>query len=433
MNDGMLDFLEKEMYKTTKPAEAPQKEDQVKVPTNQTTTTLLPDFIPLIAVTGDWHLFYRQYNLAQRITDIYDACDQIVDLVNQLQIPLVVHTGDVFHRNVLRPLALQQAIQLLSKLDADMLCIRGNHDGSSIAAQNKDTLLNNLTEVGLAHYVEEGIVQYTLANHIFRFYCVSYCGKNLAPRLKQLVETDTNTGDAIRVLVIHAITEGMDVTDYAIDIERSALEPYGFDLILTGHNHTKWHDPLLNILNPGSPETIDIRGAGLERGIWLIGFKEGVLQTHFCPIHPRPFQDLHIDVGRVPLTKCMKKVLEFVEQNDAQGTIVRLTIKGTLTDARVWEVPKNTVKKAFKKVFYVTDIINDLQDLVTQITNEKKPVVVDERSAFRMVFQSQFQGSALENLVDLCLAARDELVSKKTGRHDAVKNRLVEYCRSHNR
>lgn len=437
---GILEFLEKKIGKPApKPAADQPQRTAIPIPPTSAAPAKTLDFDPLIAVTGDWHLFRRQYNIAQRITDVYVACDQIADAVVHHKIPLLVHTGDVFHRNVMRPIALQQAITLFTKIKnagTRTICIRGNHDGSTIAARNEDTMLNNLTEVGLITYVEAGIENYNAGSHVFRLYCISHCGRNLATQLEALIAREDEFPipaewegiPVVRVLVIHAIVEGMDVIDYAVDVSQDVVRPYGFDLILTGHYHGKWHDTTLNIFNPGSPETMDIKSGGVDRGFWILGFKDGRLQAYFSPITTRPFHDVAMDVGETELDAAITRATQYAEEIDADDGVFRLTVSGALTDARAWEFPTDAIKKLFTKAFHVVGVVNELRDQFIPPTPDDEPQpAVDEREAFRMVFQIHYPNADdLERVVDLCISARDELVSRKVGRHDSVRENIVK-------
>lgn len=80
---------------------------------------------------GDTHLGYRQYNLDERESDIYNAFDECIDKIIEIKPDFVVHSGDLFNSSEPSINALYTAIKGLSKLKdhgIPLYIIHGNHD-----------------------------------------------------------------------------------------------------------------------------------------------------------------------------------------------------------------------------------------------------------------------------------------------------------------
>lgn len=83
-----------------------------------------------IAHFADTHIGYRQYNLEERETDIYDALGEIGDKILEEHVDIVVHCGDLFDSPRPTPQANRAFKKFLAKLDgkAKVFAVLGDHD-----------------------------------------------------------------------------------------------------------------------------------------------------------------------------------------------------------------------------------------------------------------------------------------------------------------
>jgi exonuclease SbcD len=83
-----------------------------------------------IAHLADTHLGYKQYNLDERETDIYDALDEIGNRILEEHADIVVHCGDLFDSPRPTPQAYRAFKKFLAKLDGKVkfFSVLGDHD-----------------------------------------------------------------------------------------------------------------------------------------------------------------------------------------------------------------------------------------------------------------------------------------------------------------
>jgi len=82
-----------------------------------------------IVHVSDTHLGYRQYNLDERETDLYEAFQQVLDIAREERADIIVHTGDLFH--MARPsnttlLKFKECVRNLNGIK--FIAILGDHD-----------------------------------------------------------------------------------------------------------------------------------------------------------------------------------------------------------------------------------------------------------------------------------------------------------------
>jgi DNA repair exonuclease SbcCD nuclease subunit len=390
------------------------------------------EIIPEIVFTADWHLYRRQYNLKRRIDDIYDSCRQVVLKAKERGEPLLVHGGDLFHKNVARPKALNQAMDLLNEYghNSKVLAIRGNHDGTRISAERGDTLLHSLQFAHLLTYVERGIYDYYTDDYWFRFFCISYYGRETMKRLKEVVDEcwdaepflDCSGKKRVDILVTHGLVDTMGIPVDHCEYISSELAEYEFDLVLMGHYHKKFLDLDNRIFVTGSPETMDIGDVQDSRGYWAFGFVNDELVYWYEPIETSTFFDIEIDTGEVDIETCISRCKMDIESRELDGSFVRVTISGRLTDAFADDFPIDDIRKmvSSRGAFYVIGVVNKLTDEMSSESGSSDGEIVDEKTALSEILGEMVDVSDLEVFVESVIDIKNELVSGKKGKEEIV-------------
>jgi DNA repair exonuclease SbcCD nuclease subunit len=268
--------------------------------------------------TGDTHLGYRQYHVAERREDFLAAFRQVAEDAVADDVDAVVHAGDLFHdRRPTLPdiMGALDVLRTLADADVPFLAVVGNHE-TKREAQWLD-LFENLgyaTRLG-AEAVEVADVA---------FYGLDFVPRTSRDELEPAFEaTDANH----RVLVTHGLFEPFDLGEWDV---RDLLDasPVEFDAVLLGDNH----DPgTKQVTEPtetwvtycGSTEraSADERE---ERGYNLVVFEDDV-DVRRRGLDTRGFVFVDLDLGP---GEGVERVRERVGQHDLEDVVVIVSIDG---------------------------------------------------------------------------------------------------------
>ena len=246
---------------------------------------------------SDVHLGYQQYNHKERFNDFGRAFLYIVDQATAEHVDFVILGGDLFHKRVIDPPTLIQAIEGLTRCKEagiPVLAVEGNHerahyrDVSSwmdfLASRGYLALLNPVS-------FKEGVPLLTAWDGIegayldltpagspvrgcVRIYGVKYYGAatdRLVDGLaKALAEMDRSQVEYV-IMIMHAGLEGV-LPHYSATLSHSqiALLRDHIDYLALGHIHKPFEREDW-IYNPGSPETCNADEAAWPgRGYYLV-------------------------------------------------------------------------------------------------------------------------------------------------------------------
>jgi DNA repair protein SbcD/Mre11 len=204
---------------------------------------------------SDTHLGYRQYGLKQRLKDWSRATQEIVDYAIEQKVDFVLHSGDLFHSNLVDHTTLLHSIKTLEplrKAKIPFFVIDGNHDRRK--GSQSSTANDVLHYLGLVCYLgPDGDDISGAIRQIGDTYVVGlgYHGIYLRSKIENFFQ---QMPEAPNIVLLHAAVEH-HVSEGQPDISLSELEmlrPKTAYLAL-GHDHNKFQENDW-IFNPGSPE-----------------------------------------------------------------------------------------------------------------------------------------------------------------------------------
>ena len=246
---------------------------------------------------ADLHLGYRQYGHLERFHDFGRAFLHAVDYALAHHIPLVLISGDLFHKSAIDPATLLQAVDGLRRLrqaGTVVTAVAGNHD----RARYRDRLswlhlLNELdylrllapafadSRVLLERCTSDGGAYTDLDN--LRVFGLPYLGASTRSVLAELpaaLEQARQEGVGYVILMAHLGLEG-EMPGVPGGIPEALLSPLKehVDYLALGH----WHKPFERdgwIYNPGSPENCSLAEAHWRGGFYHVVVGESVGSKH---------------------------------------------------------------------------------------------------------------------------------------------------------
>ncbi len=234
---------------------------------------------------SDSHLGYRQYGLNQRLIDWSNATREAIDHAVRHRVDFVVHSGDLFHSNLVDHTTLIHAIQLLTPLRSahiPFFVIDGNHDRKK--GSQTHTANGVLQYLGLCQYLapEEDSLD-TAIKHIGDISVVGlgYSGIYLKSKLEGFYD---QIPDGPNVILLHADVERYTAEGHP-DISVTQLQmlrPKAAYLAL-GHPHNKFSVDDW-IFNPGSPEYYRFSDCEVPRVFYDVVLDNGTPEVSEVPV-----------------------------------------------------------------------------------------------------------------------------------------------------
>ena len=265
--------------------------------------------------TGDTHLGYQQYHLADRREDFRAAFEQVAADAVADDVDAVVHAGDLFHDRQPRLGDIMGALSILRTLDdADIpfLAIVGNHE-----SKRSEQWLDLFESMGLATRLgEQSVVVDDVA-----FYGLDFVPRSQRGDLDY--EFETHDADSA-ALVSHGLFEPFDHGDWDA---REILDGANidFDAMLVGDDHeakTKQLDGTW-LTYCGSTERASAAERD-DRGYNLIEFGDGVdIRRRGIETREFVFVDVELEAG-----EGSERVRERIDEYDLDDSVVIVRITG---------------------------------------------------------------------------------------------------------
>lgn len=315
-----------------------------------------------IGQMSDLHLGYRQYGRFERVKDFYSAAARGAEILIEQKPDLVLIPGDIFHRSLPYPVEQRQAVMLLrtfAQQDIPVVVTRGNHDASYAWTKKQGgNELHVLQDLGLVTYLEDEVRDFQVGNnkHV-RIWGQGYHGGDASAHLAELVQSkpDLISDKSIpNVLMLHEYLDNLvpsaELSEYAVGI-------YGFDYVAIGHYHGWWENGAGNMCCTGSTEHVSAaEWDEPDRSVALVTLRK--MKTGWRPsikrmtFKVRPKLRKTLDLGVVTIEEARKRVSNLLAELDREDVILRLDVKGTLSDTQAGFDIASLAQEA-KKAFYV--------------------------------------------------------------------------------
>lgn len=208
-----------------------------------------------IAHIADTHLGYRQYAIAEREEDYYEAFNNIIDNIIDKNVDYVIHSGDLFEHPKPPVKAIHEAQIAFNKLkehNIPVYAIAGNHD---IMQKSNTIIPQTLLENDNFHMI-------TLRdNHVILDDNIYLCGMPYIHSVKhpeiitEILEKMAEDASAYpyKILMLHGSIEKYFPMNYEF---KNSQVPEGFDYYAMGHIHKRVIDTFKGgkLSYPGSNE-----------------------------------------------------------------------------------------------------------------------------------------------------------------------------------
>jgi exonuclease SbcD len=313
---------------------------------------------------ADLHLGYAQYNLDARREDFDKAFREVVDKTIDLKPDFMLIAGDLFHQARPSNVTLEAAITNFRRLrDAGIpvLAVDGGHDSAPNMVTG--TILNPLDSAGLILYLprHEGASWRNESCYIYgvpNFRTRSRTDEQLPLFLEQNKPTPDQS--LFNIFMFHmAVDLPYIEKPYQMEAEASPeIMPDGFNYFAGGHVHkpskSKFKSGLL--VYSGCTETVNYDDAQIEKGFFHVKVDEkGTPTINRVKLEtPRSFIVLEKDyTGTLP-AKITESAVQLVKENDQEGAIIVLVLKGVLpAEANRAEVDLTKIRESAKKALLV--------------------------------------------------------------------------------
>ena len=390
---------------------------------------------------ADLHLGYAQYNLDVRRQDFDNAFREVVDKTIELKPDFMLIAGDLFH--VARPsnVTLETAITGFRRLrDAGIpvLTVDGGHDSAPNMVTG--TILNPLDSAGLVHYLprhegacwrNESCYVYGVPN--FR------TKRRTDEQLPLFMEQNKPAPDPslFNVFLFHMAVD-LPYVDKPYQMEAEAspeIMPDGFNYFAGGHVHKLSKNKFKNglLVYSGCTETVSYDDAQVDKGFYHVEVDEkGVPTLNRVRLEsPRRFVVLDPDYTGMLPPKITNEAVELVKENDLEGAILVLVLKGTLpSEANRAEVDLTRIREAAKKALYIYPI-SRLRE--TEVSEEVirsifegglKDLKTKSYEYFIQIFSERYSREQAEKIARLAVDILEPLVRKD---EDKVKHEMEAY------
>ncbi|MCK4669049.1 metallophosphoesterase [Candidatus Bathyarchaeota archaeon] len=292
-----------------------------------------------IALSADFHLGMRQFNIQQRWNDFLDAFVKVTRKAEQCNVDVYVIAGDVFHTHRPHPGVVRKFLKEISNLNCPIILIRGNHDSPQILFERYGgDVLHLIRDVSDTIYLDKRNPIYEIGNTCFiGSGYVSFQADREIRKLVQSVETDAET----KIGVFHQLLDYPGVPEERAEVSRGFLKSLGLDYILMGHYHVAYSEK--GLFNSGSPEywafdqaeQIEVNldngeetvKPAKKRGFYIIETDNG--KGEFVEIKPaRPMYCITYETSNFNKTIHLPKIKEHLEKYNIKGAMVKSIIQG---------------------------------------------------------------------------------------------------------
>lgn len=390
---------------------------------------------------ADLHLGYAQYNLDVRRQDFDNAFREVVDKTIELKPDFMLIAGDLFH--VARPsnVTLETAITGFRRLrDAGIpvLTVDGGHDSAPNMVTG--TILNPLDSAGLVHYLprhegacwrNESCYVYGVPN--FR------TKRRTDEQLPLFMEQNKPAPDQslFNVFLFHMAVD-LPYVDKPYQMEAEAspeIMPDGFNYFAGGHVHKPSKNKFKNglLVYSGCTETVSYDDAQVDKGFYHVEVDEkGVPTLNRVRLEsPRRFVVLDPDYTGMLPPKITNEAVKLVKENDLEGAILVLVLKGTLpSEANRAEVDLTRIREAAKKALYIYPIsrlreTEVSEEVIRSIFEEGlKDLKTKSYEYFIQIFSERYSREQAEKIARLAVDILEPLVRKD---EDKVKHEMEAY------
>lgn len=184
-----------------------------------------------IAFISDTHFGFGRGTERER--DAWEAVEEAVSKIHELECDLIVHAGDMFDTKLPRPEDWSQALQIFSKLKVPLVAIHGNHERRGRGLTNP---VEGLSRGGDFDYVNANCKTYHIKNKTIAIHGIGWVPEAYAADvLKQWNPKPVR--DAYNVLVLHQSVRPFIYSPIEPPSLRLEDMPPGFDLYTDGHVH----------------------------------------------------------------------------------------------------------------------------------------------------------------------------------------------------
>ena len=390
---------------------------------------------------ADLHLGYAQYNLDVRRQDFDNAFGEVVDKTIELKPDFMLIAGDIFH--VARPsnVTLETAITNFRRLrDAGIpvLAVDGGHDSAPNVVTG--TILNPLDSAGLVQYLprhggacwrNESCYVYGVPNYRTK--------RRTDEQLPVFMEENKPTPDPslFNIFLFHMAVD-LPYIDKPYQMEAEAspeIMPDGFNYFAGGHVHKPSKNKFKNglLVYSGCTEAVSYDDALVDKGFYHVEVDEkGVATLNRVTLEStRRFVVLDPDYTGMLPAKITSEAVKLVEENDVEGAIMVIVLKGTLpSEANRAEVDLARIRDAAQKALLVYPI-SRLRE--TEVSEEVirsifegglKDLKTKSYEYFIQIFGERYSREQAEKIARLSVSILEPLVRKDEER---VKHEMEAY------
>jgi len=391
---------------------------------------------------ADLHLGYAQYNLDVRREDFENAFREVVDKTIELKPDFMIISGDLFHQARPSNVTLETTITNFRRLrDAEIpvLTVDGGHDSAPNIVTG--TILNPLDRAGLIHYLprhegaswrNENCYVYGVPN--FR------TKRRTEEQLPLFLEQNKPSPDPslFNIFLFHMALDLPYVTPPHIEAEASPeIMPDGFNYFAGGHVHQPSINKFKNglLVYSGCTETVNYDDAKIEKGFYHVEVNEkGVAKLNRVKLEtPRKFVVLEPDYTGMLPTKITESALKLVEDNDEEGAIIVLVLRGELpAEANRAEVDLAQIREAAKKALLVYPTLRlhetEVPEEVIRSIFEGglKDLKTKAFEYFLQIFAERYSREEAEKIAKLAVDILEPLTRKD---EDRVKKEMEAFMR----
>jgi DNA repair exonuclease SbcCD nuclease subunit len=312
---------------------------------------------------ADLHLGYAQYNLDARREDFDNSFKEIVDRTIELKPDFMIIAGDLFHNARPSNVTLEKTISnfwRLREAEIPVLVVDGGHDSAPNLVTG--TILNPLDSAGMVHYLPRHEGASWKNENCYVYGVPNFRTKTrTAEQLPLFFEQNKPTPDPLcfNIFVFHMALDLPYVTPPHIEAEASPEQlPDGFNYFAGGHVHqpsiAKFKSGFL--VYSGCTETVSYDDAKIDKGFYHIEVNEkGVPKINRVSVQsPRKFVVLEPDYSGMLPAKITESAVNLVKENDEEGAIIVLILKGELpSEANRAEVDLTRIREAAEKALFV--------------------------------------------------------------------------------
>ena len=376
--------------------------------------------------------------------DFFKYAKVAAELLISKEPDIVLIPGDIYHRERPYPIDQRQALQifkLFQKAKIPVYVIRGNHDANfAWSKRHKGDVLHVLHELEYVVYLEDSVEEVRFSSgESIRVWGLGYHGTEISLKLEKLVkEYGKKLQD--KVLLIHDYLDNMLSSSR---VTESLLTNYGFDYVAVGHSHNWWVNKKQSVCCTGSTEhirtdewhepnrSVAIITLSKDRTRW----KSSVERLTYGV---RPKKNIRLELESTTAEEAIKTVTDVLRDHDEQDAIIRIHVKGTLSDTQQ-TIDVSSAVQVTKNAFHVmiiseinySDIsISDeatLQELMEQVFVEN--LGVSKRMSTKWTalaenmkeiltgpFDSRGEAAAVDLLYDFVSSTSSRLKSRRRGK-----------------